>query len=70
MNSTRNDGILSNEGQNEWMKLINNPLIWDPSWSCGYKSQAGKFLELITISRHQAGYEISTHRNLKGRLQD
>ena len=34
MNSTRKDGILSSEGQNEWMKLISNPLMCDPSWSC------------------------------------
>jgi hypothetical protein len=25
---------LSSDGQKEWIKLINNPLMWEPSWSC------------------------------------
>jgi len=31
MNSTRNEGILSRDGQKECMKLISNPLMWEPS---------------------------------------
>jgi hypothetical protein len=31
MNSTRKEGILSSDGQKEWIKLINNPLMWEPS---------------------------------------
>ena len=31
MNSTRNEGILSREGQKECMKLIKIHFMWEPS---------------------------------------
>ena len=70
INSIKKDGTFNSDGQYKWIKLINSPLMWEPSWSC--TKNYGKnfiFVEGLSVCLVERIVSIKQEQNNKRNLR-